>query len=173
MAHAKGHESHTAGLKTRSPGLADLRVNTDCGACSEKCCTLPYDFVYMTEAEMDALSAATGLTRDEFVTNNLNPSSGYIVPTLNLPCRFLNEQTGECGVYEVRPLVCRLFPFYPDPFAGQVAFYPAQCGSHLKTGLPADEGWSARDYGSRIRAWADQIWKEARERSKDTTAHYS
>lgn len=49
----------------------------------------------------------------------------YIEYINGLPCITLNEdcsckafENGLCKIYEVRPDVCKLYPFYFDPFAG-------------------------------------------------------
>lgn len=81
---------------------------------------------------------------------------------LNLPCRFLDEQSGKCKIYDSRPLVCRLFPFYPEPLTGHATLLPSQCGDNLVF-LPADspDGWSLADHDEDTCQWLIDLWAEA------------
>lgn len=81
--------------------------------------------------------------------------------SLNLPCIFLDEVSGNCSIYESRPLVCRLFPFYPEPLTGDATLLPAQCGKYLVFVSDEDEGWSLADYEEETVQWLRQLWKEA------------
>ena len=134
--------------------LRELRVKTECGSCVHKCCSQPYDWVYLTLSEVSCLKLASGLTEEEFVVRRQNANTGYVFRTLNLPCRFLNSQTGQCTVYESRPLVCRLFPFYVEPLTGHATLLPAQCGVNLHF-LPSysDGGWRLIDLEEDARQW--------------------
>src|ERR1700749_4384721 len=95
--------------------LRELKLKTSCASCVHKCCSQPYDWVYLTNREITRISNATGILERNFVLERKNTNTGYVFRTLSLPCRFLDQATGGCLVYEIRPLVCRLFPFYPEP----------------------------------------------------------
>ena len=142
--------------------LRELRVRTDCGSCVNKCCSQPYDWVYLTSAEISRLKTITGLVEDEFVVTRLNENTGHVFRTLDLPCRFLDSSTGRCNVYEVRPLVCRLFPFYPEPLTGHTTLMPAQCGENLHF-VPddVDGSWCLMNYEKDARQWLAELWNEA------------
>lgn len=144
--------------------LSDIRLRTDCATCVNKCCSQPLDWVYVTEHEIRKIEAESGVSRDKFIEPIRNDINGLTFQTLQLPCQFLDE-TGRCGVYESRPLICRLFPFYPDPLVAKLMFLPAECGDRI-TFLNADEkeGWSAGDYRDEIAAWFTAIWSEAASR---------
>ena len=105
---------------------------------------------------------AGGKTASEFVTTRESPASGLTLQTLDLPCPFLGDD-GSCTVYDRRPLICRLFPFYPDPFVGVATLLPIECGERLEF-LPSDsqEGWSVDDHAVALREWIATIWREAR-----------
>lgn len=47
----------------------------------------------------------------------------------NYDCVFLGADTRRCKIYRVRPLQCRLFPFWPSMLRDKVAwdFYAARC----------------------------------------------
>jgi Fe-S-cluster containining protein len=68
-------------------------------------------------------------------------------------------------VYAARPLICRLFPFYPDPLVARLMFLPAECGDRI-TFLEPDsaDGWAASEYAEDIARWFADIWKEAARR---------
>lgn len=142
--------------------LRELRLKTNCGACINKCCSQPYDWVYLTTREISRLEEKSGLAASEFLVRRQNTNTGYTFRVLNLPCRFLDTYTGQCKVYDSRPLVCRVFPFYPEPLTGHATLLPAQCGSNLYL-LPSDskEGWCLLDLEEEIRQWLSELWNEA------------
>ena len=143
-------------------GLREIRLRTDCRSCVNKCCSQPYDWVYLTAQEIDSLKAASGLSEEDFVVRRRNSNTGHIFRTLNLPCRFLDTETGECKVYESRPLVCRLFPFYPEPLTGDATLLPAQCGDNLHfLASDSEEGWCLADQEDDVRHWLTELWREA------------
>jgi Fe-S-cluster containining protein len=140
----------------------ELRLKTNCASCAQKCCSQPYDWVYLTAREIARIGKATGLPENAFVLTRQNANTGHVFRTLNLPCRFLNAATGECNVYDMRPLVCRLFPFYPEPLTGHAALIPVQCGPNLEFLAPnSNEGWSLADFESETRRWLAELWSEA------------
>jgi Fe-S-cluster containining protein len=144
------------------PTLSEIRLKTDCRSCVNKCCSQPYDWVYLTAEEIDLLKVASGLPEEDFVIRRQNSNTGHTFRSLNLPCRFLDSETGECKVYESRPLVCRLFPFYPEPLTGDATLLPAQCGPNLHF-LPSDstDGWCLIDQEDSVRHWLTDLWREA------------
>jgi Fe-S-cluster containining protein len=144
--------------------LADIRLRTNCAECVNKCCSQPLDWVYVTEEEIRTLESASDLPRNEFIEPIRNEINGLTFQTLQLPCRFLNMD-GKCAVYDSRPLICQIFPFYPDPLVARLMFLPAECGDRL-TIIRDDslDGWSASDYSDEIEAWFASIWSEAAKR---------
>ena len=143
--------------------LAHLRVRTNCAECVNKCCSQPLDWVYVTESEIKSLESASGRPRDEFIEPIRNTINGLTFQTLQLPCQFL-DANGKCTTYEARPLICRLFPFYPDPLVARLMFLPAECGDRLTIVDDSTDGWSAADYSDEIEAWFATIWSEAAKR---------
>jgi Fe-S-cluster containining protein len=142
--------------------LRELKLKTHCSSCVHKCCSQPYDWVYLTDREVLRLVASSSLQSGEFVTEHRNPNTGHVFMALNLPCRFLNSETGVCNVYESRPLVCRLFPFYPEPLTGHATLLPVQCGVNLEiVANNSEQGWCLKDYENDIRQWLAQLWSEA------------
>ena len=142
-------------------GLKDLKLKTNCSNCVNKCCSQPYDWVYLTNQEISRIQAVSGQTKNEFVVRRRNKHTGLSFNSLNLPCVFLDEASGQCSIYESRPLVCRLFPFYPEPLTGHATLLPAQCGTNLEFDLEGGEGWSLADYEEETVEWLRQLWDDA------------
>jgi Fe-S-cluster containining protein len=142
--------------------LRELRLKTKCSSCIHKCCSEPFDWVFLTSREIACLKTASGLTEDQFVVKRQNTTTGHTFRTLNLPCQFLDSQTGQCTVYESRPLVCRIFPFYPEPLTGDATLLPTQCGDNLELINPdSNEGWRLMDFETDVRQWLAELWAEA------------
>ena len=142
--------------------IRDLKVSTNCAACKDKCCSQPYDWVYLTEGEISRLAERTRKPESSFTIQQSNPATGIVFKVLNLPCPFFDESSGKCTVHDVRPLICELFPFYPDPMTGNAMFYPAQCGPNLQLHpLNSKEGWDLTRYEGDILNWVRAIWNEA------------
>jgi Fe-S-cluster containining protein len=141
--------------------LKELRIKTDCAKCVHKCCSQPYDWVYLTANEISRIEAVSGVSKNRFVVQRRNAHTGHVFNVLSLPCVFLDSKSGQCKIYESRPLVCRLFPFYPEPLTGQATFIPAQCGSNLYFVSPNDEGWSLNEFEQETLQWLKNLWSEA------------
>jgi len=145
-----------------STSLRQLRLTTNCHACLNKCCSEPYDWVYLTDAEQTAIELKTGLPRDEFSAVRENEHGQVTFRVLNLPCRFLDSRTGACTIYESRPLVCRVFPFYPEPLTGHATLLPAQCRDNIVfQPVGSTNGWALEDFDSEIAEWLSSLWSEA------------
>ena len=103
-----------------------------------------------------------------------NATTGLHFRALNLPCRFLDKKSGKCTIYESRPLVCRVFPFYPEPLTGHATLLPAQCGANLHV-LPmdSDEGWCLADHEKATHQWLRDLWSEAGAITHTASSHQS
>jgi Fe-S-cluster containining protein len=142
--------------------LLELRLRTNCGYCTNKCCSQPHDWVYLTSRESSRLSTTSGIPEKEFTVKRQFANDDYVFRTLNLPCRFLDAQTGHCTVYESRPLACRLFPFYVDPLTGDATLYSSECGDNLLFPHPdSKEGWRLIEVEEDVRRWMVELWAEA------------
>jgi Fe-S-cluster containining protein len=79
-----------------------------CGAC----CRVP-GYVRLTDADIDALSAALGLTVADFIEQytDLSPTrSGLVLKgETDAPCQFLTAEN-LCRVHMARPQQCRDYP---------------------------------------------------------------
>jgi Fe-S-cluster containining protein len=155
------HSSRTR--DERMNELKQMKLNVNCRNCVNKCCSQPYDWVYLTTNEISILEKASGVPEQDFVTKRKNSATGHVFRTLNLPCRFLNPDTGECTVYESRPMVCQIFPFYLEPLTGDATLLPVQCGANLQIlSLDSPEaGWCLADSEEQASRWLAQLWRDA------------
>lgn len=84
-----------------------------CEGCG-KCCTGGPGYVWVSEAEIDAIAAYLRIERHAFRRQHL--FLGYRGYSLrekpNYDCIFM--EAGRCRIYPVRPRQCRSFPFWPD-----------------------------------------------------------
>jgi Fe-S-cluster containining protein len=93
-----------------NPGL-----RFECQSGCRKCCEVS-GYVYLTENDVSSAARFLGLSQQEF-------DARYIYRTTKMrrvrkprgkskQCPFLNE--GGCGIHPVKPVQCRLFPFWPE-----------------------------------------------------------
>ena len=85
----------------------------ECSQCGD-CCTGAPGFVWVNNAEIEALAANVGLSVEAFedqyvrrvgVRKSLKEFS-------NGDCVFFNTEKRNCNVYEARPRQCRTWPFW-------------------------------------------------------------
>lgn len=85
----------------------------ECTRCAA-CCTGDPGYVWVTDAEVEALAAAKGMTVESFRERFLREvgDKSTIKERPNGDCEMLNGKT--CAAYEQRPAQCRTFPFWPE-----------------------------------------------------------
>lgn len=93
----------------------DEGVRFECEQCGS-CCGGEPGAIWVTPAEITALAEFLGMEeqalRAEYLTRSGGRSS--IKELENYDCVFLSRNKGLCEIYKVRPLQCRLFPFWPS-----------------------------------------------------------
>lgn len=84
-----------------------------CTTCGE-CCKLPGGRVELKISEAENISAFLQRTMDEFLERfcTVEESGIYLKDNAEQHCIFLENTT--CAIYQVRPLQCRTFPFWPE-----------------------------------------------------------
>lgn len=97
--------------------LNQARLRFECTRCGRCCVGSPGEHVFLSLEEGEALRVHLGLDHQDFETGYLAglDDDGDLVLN-NRPdgaCIFLDEH-GQCGVYAVRPLQCRSYPFWPE-----------------------------------------------------------
>lgn len=94
---------------------------TQCGAC----CTGSPGIVRFTPDEAQAIARRLRLTLEQFLERCTHESGlpgerslNEVETEFGLDCVFLDRTTvpgkAVCGIYEVRPLQCRTFPWWPE-----------------------------------------------------------
>lgn len=85
---------------------------TQCGNCCRN--HGEYSFVYLAEADLEALAAHLSLPREEILERWCTSDGGWTVLRMDRPaCPFLSAEGG-CQVYPARPKQCRTWPFWED-----------------------------------------------------------
>lgn len=120
---------------TPEPWYAD-GLSFTCTCCGN-CCTGGPGFVWMSSEEVDRLASHLGLSRERTLKEYCRKIGQRIslkesrTPQGNFDCVFLKEIPAEkkpgqvslprrvCGIYEVRPLQCRTWPFWDGNLASR------------------------------------------------------
>ena len=91
---------------------------------SGRCCSNhgEHAYVYLMDAEVRALADALGMEEDEFRRAHTREEEGWtLLEPQGTHCVFLDE-TGQCEVYEARPVQCRTWPFWRENLTSPKAF---------------------------------------------------
>lgn len=89
-----------------------------CGKCNGKCCTSEKpSYLWVNEREIAALSEHLNLSVDEFKKHYLyQVDNEWTVKDLKAKgryqCVFLDDETGKCEIYQVRPEQCKTYPYW-------------------------------------------------------------
>jgi uncharacterized protein len=85
----------------------------ECTGCGD-CCTGGPGYVWVNQAEIDALARRLGLPVDEFEQRFVREVGvrRTLKERKNYDCVFLDAETRKCTVYEDRPRQCRTWPFW-------------------------------------------------------------
>ncbi len=132
--------------------MNDLDFLAVCKKCGAKCCRLGGS--NFTTEERDAIiNAGYPDYTVEISSNHWEFISEKGV------CPYLKKDN-TCGIYEVRPLACRVFPVHPEIEDGEKVYYLAQCalGKLLPRELVSQMVKEAANY-------PDKIIKERLEKS--------
>ena len=85
----------------------------ECLGCG-RCCTGAPGYVYVVQAEIEALAEAVGIPVPEFERSHVRRVGRRrsLVELPNGDCIFYDRQKRQCEVYAVRPRQCRTWPFW-------------------------------------------------------------
>ena len=102
----------------------------ECCACG-RCCGGEPGTVSVTEAERAAIAAELNIAKDTFVDTYMVKKDGVMTlrEDQNYDCVFIERNSKHCRIYKMRPLQCRLFPFWPSVLKHKEAwdFYADLC----------------------------------------------
>jgi len=90
-------------------------VRFECLKCGG-CCGGEPGTIWVTAAEISQIAEFIGEDETKLRENYLTRRDGRssIKELENYDCVFLRRSEGRCAIYSVRPLQCRLFPFWPS-----------------------------------------------------------
>ena len=103
----------------------DKGICFTCLRCSH-CCSGEPGYVFISGSDADRISSYLSMKRDEFLSSHtrLVDMGTYYQVSLkerdNYDCEFLTDKG--CSIYEVRPLQCRTYPFWPHVFDDKALF---------------------------------------------------
>src|SRR6266404_2558648 len=95
-------------------------VEVDCESCQEKCCTYKGWKIFFTEDERERVNHLYGLDKATQIDQFQSRRGADPVYAITLPCPFFSEKDGKCGIYEARPLICRIFPVELEVVTGSI-----------------------------------------------------
>lgn len=108
----------------------DEGARFECQQCGS-CCGGEPGAIWVTPAEITTMAEYLGISeadlRAKYLTRNEGRSS--IKELENYDCTFLSRNKMLCGIYKVRPLQCRLFPFWPTLLRDRIIwnYYATRC----------------------------------------------
>jgi uncharacterized protein len=93
---------------------------TGCGGC----CTGAPGYVWVEDAEIEALAIAVGVDLKEFQQRFVRTvrSRKSLVEYDNGDCVFFDGKTRKCRVYDARPQQCRTWPFWQSNLVSPAAW---------------------------------------------------
>ena len=105
-------------MKPDAPAAADAPWHADglrfkCTGCGD-CCTGAPGYVWVNQAEVEALARRLEMPVDEFERKFVREVGvrRTLKELKNYDCVFLDGETRKCTVYEDRPRQCRTWPFW-------------------------------------------------------------
>ncbi|HIO90433.1 MAG TPA: YkgJ family cysteine cluster protein [Campylobacterales bacterium] len=105
--------------------------STACFKCEGQCCTGESGYIWINIDEMKKVALSLELGFDEFTSTYIK-KVGYkysLVEKQNddsFECIFFDRELKRCGIYDVRPMQCRTFPFW-DSFKQNIDEVVKEC----------------------------------------------
>ncbi len=124
--------------RVRKPGTLESFKNQqwwknglffECVGCG-RCCRGEPGAIWFTPEEGCAIAASLGISFEDFLASRVTSVGGRpsIREHRNGDCIFLDPERQRCRIYAVRPVQCRLFPFWPS-----VLVSPERWAAHARS----------------------------------------
>ena len=100
-------------------------LSFSCTACSN-CCRHEAGYVFLSKADLQKLTTHLNLSEESLLQNFCRTVHYFdeirlsLTEKTNHDCIFWSADSNGCAVYEVRPLQCRLYPFWPTMLKADV-----------------------------------------------------
>lgn len=94
------------GLPDTPANMEWLLANFECKQCGQ-CCRMHTIGLRITREEAEKFAERESVSPEEFTAGLLQDGGTYIIPQ---PCRYLVDDS--CTVHDIKPSVCRKFPFH-------------------------------------------------------------
>lgn len=137
------------GLPDTPANLEWLLAHFECKQCGQ-CCRMHTIGLRITYVEAEKFAGREGVSTQEYVTGLMEDQGTYIIPQ---PCRYLVNDA--CTVHEIKPSVCRKYPFHQRR--------PVDAGTAwvVIAGCPGSQGilklvTSGKQFGLEYRAFSKQ-----------------
>jgi len=101
--------------------IGKMQFRFECQPGCTNCCTRR-GHVYVTDQDIERMAPYLGLERGEFEKRYVYRTRNRARLTVPRPnsCHFL--LAGGCSIHEVKPLQCRVFPYWPENVATRSAW---------------------------------------------------
>jgi Fe-S-cluster containining protein len=89
-----------------------------CATCGGRCCRGESGYIWVKPEEIEAISKFLGMETEDFAIMHIRKAghryslNEKILGENDHACIFFDEIKQQCGIYEVRPIQCRTFPFW-------------------------------------------------------------
>ncbi len=89
-----------------------------CNECKGKCCNGEKGNVWVNKNEITAIAGFLEIEPKKFISGYLRKNGyRYSIKELktgsNYACLFFDTEKNGCGIYDVRPVQCKTYPFWP------------------------------------------------------------
>jgi uncharacterized protein len=92
--------------------------SSKCATCGGKCCRGESGYIWVKDDDIASISKFLGIGEEDFAIIYIRKvGHRYSLNEKKLgdddyACIFFDEEKEQCGVYDVRPIQCRTFPFW-------------------------------------------------------------
>src|SRR2546425_371953 len=103
---------------TEPVAIGRFNFRFECQPGCTNCCTQS-GYVYLTEEDVDRIAAHLHLDRETFEERYVCRSEDRVRLSMSRTqaCHFL--RAGGCSIHGVKPLQCRVFPYWPENVANR------------------------------------------------------
>lgn len=136
-------------------------VEVDCSSCPEKCCTYRGWKIFFIEEERAKVAELYGEDTAAKIDIFKSRKGGSSIYAVTLPCPFFDSESGNCGIYEARPLICKIFPMELEPITGSVYMDQRVCPKRTEAKVQVVLVQIAVD------EWCEKFWNASPKKQPD------